>query len=644
MKKSSITPYFVKSLAIACGVFVADLAQADLVHPGLSHKTSDLDRIKYQVEAQLDPWFSSYQEMLKDSKSGYDYEVRGKASFRELGRDNKVNYREWNSDIRAAYYNAIQWYVTGDKRHAEKCVEIFNAWSGLTNVSSGGTFALSGGTAYIMLEAAEIIKSTSDVWSEEDRKKFEAMLVYPGYSTTQEPEGDTTFYWKSYQGDSGRHGNQGLSGLRTVLAMGVFLDNEVMMQRALRYLKGMPHLAEDLPYPSGPPRRDKLVSSNEYADNYKSKKGDKVEDYGFNEQIRYYIWENGQCQESSRDQQHVFFGLGLIQSMAEIAWNQGEDLYAFSDHRLLLGWEYNLKYNISHKHSYPDQKTPWIPTAESGEFIQRDDRTLRWYSKSISPIGISEFSGIRPLFEQSVAHYIGRGVVSQEDAKWTLRARDISIKESGLEKAGWTNDALGWGALTMRRPAGCYGDPVKRIVTHTTDTQTDQEIPQFSMPVLPAIIQAENYDYSPVNGNGRTYFDQTAENKHNIYRKSESVDLFEIANVKKNKQAEEQTNYCLSDISAEEWLTYTLYVPEVGEYEVSLRYLAKNDQAKVQLSFAGEDKTGEVSMPSNIGKALFSDHIISSKVKLEKGVQVMKMTFSGESGVLAVDSIQLIKR
>ena len=272
------------------------------------------------VEAQIDPWYSSYQEMVSDSKSSHDYSVLGDESFTELGRDNRVNYAAWNSDIRAAYYNAIRWYVSGDSRHAEKCIEIFNSWRNLTSVTSNGTTALSGGVAYIMIEAAEIIKSTYDGWPEDEIQDFKDMLVYPGYSNVAVPAGVSrtygSFYWQAYQGDPARHGNQGLSGWRTVMAMGIFLDNEIMYDRALRYIQGLPHRSDDLPYPVGPRTSTGLVSTGDYADTYGTVDGGNIEDYGYNEVMTHYIWENGQCQESSRDQQHTFFGIGLLCSMA----------------------------------------------------------------------------------------------------------------------------------------------------------------------------------------------------------------------------------------------------------------------------------------------------------------------------------------
>jgi hypothetical protein len=278
------------SISIMAFFCTVAAAQQTFVHPGITHKLSDLDRMKYMVEAQIDPWYASYQEMAADSKASYDYEVKGDPSFTELGRDSGVNYSAWNSDIRAAYYNAIQWYVTGDSRHADKAVEIFNSWTNLTSVTSGGTDSLSGGVGYIMIEAAELIKSTYSGWAPAEIDAFKAMLVYPGYSTTSAPSGTKTFYWMSYQGDPGRHGNQGLSGWRTVMAMGIFLDNEIMYDRALRHLKGLPHRSDDLPYPSGPRNRISLNSSNAYYDDYKTTAGSATVDYGFNGVMTYYLW------------------------------------------------------------------------------------------------------------------------------------------------------------------------------------------------------------------------------------------------------------------------------------------------------------------------------------------------------------------
>ncbi|WP_299241796.1 carbohydrate-binding protein [uncultured Aquimarina sp.] len=598
------------------------IMEAQMVHPGISHKKSDLDRMKYMVEAKIDPWYTSYQNMVADSKSSYNYNVQGNESFTLLARDSpRTNYNAWNSDIRAAYYNAIRWYISEDTRHAEKAIEIFKAWSNLKSVTSNGTEALSGGIAHIMIEAAEIIKSTYSGWEESDIQKFKDMLVYPGYSNTTVPSNirsNSTFYWSSYQGDPGRHGNQGLSGWRTVMAMGIFLDNEIMYDRALRYIKGQPHRSDDLSYPSGPRTHTNLIDSGEHVDTYNTSQGNSIPDYGYNEVLTNYIYETGQCQESSRDQAHVMFGLGLLNSMAEMAWNQGDDLYSYEDDRLLLGLEYSLRYNVSYIASYPDQTSPWEPST----FLQGFDRTERWYSKSISPDGIGGFTKNRPNWEMSVGHYIGRGFKSEDEAKWTLRARDRSIDIDGYEQAGWTNDALGWGGLTYRRPSGCYGDPISGFIAG---------LPNYNMNVLPMTIEAENYDYSPVIGDGRTYKDSSEGNSGNQYRTDENVDI----------QTRTGGGYNIGWIASGEWLTYTVYVPETATYDISINYAANNASGKIKFEFGGNDKTGEIPLATTGGMQIWNDLTIKTGITLSKGVQSMKVLASGVSNSFNLNSIKI---
>ncbi|MEI6891840.1 MAG: carbohydrate-binding domain-containing protein [Pontiella sp.] len=596
------------------------LVLSEFVHPGITHKLSDLDRMKYMVEAQRDPWYSSYQEMAAHSMSSYDYTVRGDPSFTELGRDGGPNYSAWNSDIRAAYYNALRWYITGDSRHADKSIEIFNAWTNLTSVTSGGTDSLSGGVAYIMIEAAELIKSTYSGWLEEEINAFQSMLVYPGYSTTEKPSGETSFYWMAYQGDPARHGNQGLSGWRTVMAMGIFLDHRIMYDRALRHLTGLPHRPDDLAYPSGPRIRGALTASTEFVDSYSTSSGSSIEDYGFNGVMTHYIWENGQCQESSRDMQHTFFGIGLICSMAEMAWNQGDDLYSHANDRLLLGLEYNMRYNVSDIQSYPDQPSPWVPTVASGEFIQRDDRTLRWFSKAMSTNAVGGFSVVRPVFELPVAHYVGRGFKTEGDVKWTLRARDKAIELSGYEVAGWANDALGWGALTARRPDYCYGDPILGFLPNG--------LPEYGMHVVPCTIEAENYDYFAVNGEGRTYHDLTSTNTGGAYRSDEGVDITTCS----------EGGYALTDMEAGEWVSYTVYIPETRKYSLSVHYAATNEGA-IRFSFAGREVTTDVILPSTGSVSNWATYTVAQNLMLTNSVQCMRVYVSG--GCVELDRMTL---
>lgn len=619
-----LNPWTIGAIFFAL-IVIFQTTKADFIHPGITNTRSDLDRVKHMVEAQIDPWYSSYQEMAADSKSSYDYTVRGDPSFTVLGRDDGTNYSAWNSDIRAAYYNAIRWYVTGDTRHADKAVEIFNAWKNLEDVTSGGTRALSGAIVYIMIEAAEIIKSTYDGWPESEIQEFKDMLVYPGYSNTEIPAGISrtsgSFYWQAYQGDSVRHGNQGLAGLRAVMAMGVFLDNEIMYDRALRYIQGLPHRPDDLPYPAGPHTATSISSEGEYADTYNYTVGNTIEDYGFNELITNYIWETGQCQESSRDQSHSNFGLGILCAMSEMAWNQGYDLYSHANDRLLLGLEYTTKYNVSYLQSYPDQGNWWIPTIESGEFMEGFNASQRVYSKAMSPINIGGFPGAQPIFETPVGHYVGRGLKSAEELKWTLRARDYAVNTTGFENAGHVNGAVGWGALTERRPDLCYGDPISGF---------SAAFPAFGMPVFPGTIEAENYDYSPVDGEGRTFHDSTAVNSGGAYRVSNGVDVSVCS----------EGGYNIADIEEDEWLSYTVSVESSGSYKLAIRY-ATAEEVAIRFEFDGSDVTGDVILPSTGGATTWASYLVSDDLPLSEGVQSMRVHFPSASASYGLNSLTI---
>lgn len=601
----------------------------EFAHPGISHKKSDLDRLKAMVQAKIDPWYTSYLNLSKESLAQYNYTVRGKKTFTTVTQDG-LNYSAFSSDVKAAYLNAIMWAATGDVRHADKAVEILNAWQNLTCFTGGGTESLNAGrVAWQLIEAAEIIKSTYNGWLPEDIQKFKDMLVYPGYSNVAKPSNLSgilgTFYWRVYQGDCARHGNQDLFGWRVVMSMGIFLDNEIMYDRALRYFTGLSHRADDIPYVSGPPiNSTSPTASNEYCLTY-SRNGEQntIPDYGYNGVLPYFIWENGQCQESSRDQDHAILGLGLISSLAEMAWNQGEDIYSMFNNRILKGYEWALRYNVSNNYSFPDQVTPWEPTVESGEFLQRRDRSGRWFSLKVNPHYESDFISFsrgnfrgdkRPIYEIANAHYDVRMGLDADSMKWTKRALEISNDEVGYETSGWSLDHLGWGGLTFHRTAWMSGDPV----------HFENGLPVYSMPEIPCTIQAVNFDYFTANGQNRTYYDLTPNNDGAIYR-TDAVDIITA-----------DGGYAVNKMEKGEWISYTFKVPVDGEYQISLRHNTTGIGAKIKV-IVDSDLEIESSLPFNIGYEYSSLGVLS----LTKGAKVLRIYVTGESNVTSISQIKL---
>lgn len=166
-------------------IFIAcDYLQSQtFIHPGISHKKSDLDRMKAMVAAGIDLWKSSYNLMASSTYGTYNYIVRGNANNTVLYTVFSMtgyNYNDIKYDGFAAYGNSILWYIPGDERYAKKAVEIFNAWANIKSIKTGGTRSLDAGRViWKMLEAVEIIKSTYSGWNQSDIDKFKAVLVYP---------------------------------------------------------------------------------------------------------------------------------------------------------------------------------------------------------------------------------------------------------------------------------------------------------------------------------------------------------------------------------------------------------------------------------------------------------------------------------
>ncbi len=598
-----------------------NLNAAEFVHPGGMFNRADMDRMRYQVEARIDPWHASFLELQAEPLASHSYTVRGDPGWTTVGRDPAIRRNEFESDVTAAYLNSLMWIVTGDERHAAKCVEIFNTWQNLTEVRGGGTESLNAGLyAWKLVEAAEIIRSTYDGWDPQDLKAFQDMLVYPGYSNTEVPPSlsntNGTFYWRVYRGDPGRHGNQDMIAWRAMITMGVFLDNRIMYDRALRYFTGQPSREDDLPYPSGPSPSGPVVTDNEFFTAFQYRgSANRIPDYGYNGVLEHFIWETGQTQESSRDQAHAMFGLGTAAGIAEVAWTQGDDVWNSLENRLLKGFEFNARYNASYIAAFPDQPDPWEPD----DFIQRTDRTGRWFSKKINPhfesnfvsISRGNFPGVRPIFEQALAHFdvrMGQG----GEAVWTRRARDVAIAQSGYERTGWSLDHPGWGALTFRRPPLTAGDPIQGF--------TDG-VPEFGVHRFPTTIAAVNYDYFPGSGLGRTYLDHTPENRGGHYRPNDAVDI----------EYDPVEGDYLTDMEAGEWLTYTVSVPADGWYRFGVRYSTANDQGAIRFSFGGADVTGAVALPDTGGPTEWEDLIVADSVFLGAGVQAMRVHVAGES-------------
>ena len=263
-----------------------------LIHPGLLHTASDLDRIRQKLAAHAEPWTRGFEVLQRHPQSQSDWKLRGPAPSVVRGSRSCASF---DADGNAAYQNALMWALTGREAHVQKAVEILNAWSVALVEITGRDKELGASLgAFKYVNAAELIRHTYRRWTPSEIARFEKML-----RTVIAPviRDFATF----------ANGNWDAGCEKTLLAIGVFCDDRDLCNRSVNYF---------------------------------------LNGSGNGRLTHYIINPAGQCQESGRDQQHTQLGLAHLAETCEIAWHQGVDLYGASENRLLRGFEYTAKYNL----------------------------------------------------------------------------------------------------------------------------------------------------------------------------------------------------------------------------------------------------------------------------------------------------------
>ena len=356
-------------------VALASPVHAAFKHPGILHTADDLARMKQMVAKGKEPWKSGFDLLKSDEQSQSDYSVRGPFERAGRGPNSNEHVNEIMHDCNAAYQNALMWAITGDEAHAKKAVEILNAWSYTHKQETGQDVQLGAGLwGFKFASAAEILRYTYPKWEEKDVKQTEKMLREVFYPPIKD---FATF----------ANGNWDGACIKTTMAIGVFCDDQEMFDRGVDYF-------------------------------YHGKGDGRLTNYVFDEE--------GQCQESGRDQAHTQLGLGLLCEACEIGWNQGLDMYGAENNRLLKGFEYTAKYNLG----------------EDVPFAEHIDTTGKYHHTQISTDGRGKF---RPVCEMAWNHYHNRRGLQMPETQRVLE----KIRPEGV---AWTSDHPGFGTILFTRP------------------------------------------------------------------------------------------------------------------------------------------------------------------------------------------------
>lgn len=593
------------------------------IHPGISYTQADLDRMRAMVAAKQEPYYSTYLKMKADGFSS-----RG-------GRTGltRINEGQFNGiigvDGRAALQQALIWKIEGDATYANRAVAILNGYKDLVSASSRGTGPLDNGKIYMLIDAAELMRDYSG-WSSADQKAFKDMLVHPGYSTKVIPSShyslddavnDVSFYWNIFNGDSGRHGNQGLFAFRGLMAMGIFMDNDTIYDRAYRKFMSLPHRSDDLSYPSGPPVINYTVGTYSTYEEYSlGARQNTTTDYGYDDELKYYIYENGQCQESFRDQAHTMGGITNCFDLAKMAWNQGDNMFDAYDGRILKGLEWNTRFNLGYRYAnrWPNEEL-FNPTIANGRFLSRLTRCKRWKGLAMATGDRGAECGerVRMLMQYKI-----RMGLPADSIKWIQRAYDVMMDSVGYEigyvAPNWYYEQNGWGHLLSYRGVWQAGDPGRfENRMHVSGTPS----------VPTATLKAVDYDFynNAVSGQNHTFKNNTFV-RSTLYRTDGTVEI-EAGN----------GGYVVTNMETGEWMNYTVNCTQAGRYTVSAVYLASESAALGVAANDGTMETGTLPATTGYQQAAIGD------VQLNIGTNVVRLYVTGKSNVMKMSELKFAK-
>lgn len=382
-----------------------------IVHPGMLHTAADFTFVKSKLDASASPWKEGYDKLNTSTLLNLNYIpspsaklIRGGGTVEEPEPDNYANAMR---DSHAAYQMGLKWRLTGDDRYAVKAVEILNAWARVCKSINGDSnkFLAAGIYGMSFANAAELVRDYAG-WNAVDFTAYKKWMVDVFYSQSID-------FLERHNGVCKSHywTNWDAANMCTILGVGILTDDKAKVEYAITYFKkGL-----------GNGNIDNAVS---YIHNV-------------NGEIL------GQGQESGRDQGHATLVISLLGTFCKMAYNVGEDLFAYKQNKFLALCEYTAKYNYS-------ESTGVFPyTVPFNQYVRNYNANCA-ASETLTVVSAIARGDVRPAWELVYHHYKSKGV----EVKYTKMSAEKIRPEGGGSHYGPNSggyDQLGFGTLMFSR-------------------------------------------------------------------------------------------------------------------------------------------------------------------------------------------------
>jgi hypothetical protein len=373
-----------------------------------------------------------------------------------VDRDNEANADLLWQDAAAAFTLALRWKVEGNTSYADAATAILTSWS--EKLISIGTnddqYLVAGLQGHQLANAGELLRDYIP-FRENGLDKFRTMMVHVFLAKN--------IYFLEHR-DGSEHNvkhffaNWELAQVASILAIGVLTDNTTTWNFAVDYFKNG----------TGNGAINNAITNI-------------VQEPGTGNPL-------GQGQEEGRDQGHSALDFALLGVIGQQAWNQGEDLFAYNNSRILLGLVYPISINVIIFFS-PTHRAEYFARYNLGYDVPFEPYTNGIVS--YTEISHASRGDVRWAWEVLYNHYV---MIKGQKAPWTTQYLNKTYEtfggfepgsgSSGSPRVSGNYDTLGWGTLlyhlnesdvTLIRDSSTTGSAIHRLSTPATSLVKIQE-------------------------------------------------------------------------------------------------------------------------------------------------------------------------
>ncbi len=402
------------------------------LHPGILHTEADFERIRQQL-ADKDVTVTAAYNILKRADYAQSTAATYPVETIVRGGGSGENYINAARGAAIAYQNALRWRIEGNKNCAQHAVDVLMKWARTCKLVSGDSnYALAAGLyGYEFANAAELMRDYEG-WTAADFQLFKEWMLrvwYPkaiGFLRGRNGTWENTGNWGECPGHY--WSNWGLCNALCVASIGILCDDVFLYNQGMSFFKYDQVGTFQDPRTANPILNDGL---NEFLGNLVVTTTEWTGETGAYGRV-------GQMQESGRDIGHAVMALGLAVDLAHVGFNQGDDLFAFMDHRLAAGIEF-----VAAQQQARDD-LPWTT-------YHYADRGLAWWdNRSWKQTTYATGEQIRPYWGTVIGIYEGVKGVEMPFARWAYNKMGYDGGGMGSTSGGY--DHLGYSVLMNTRP------------------------------------------------------------------------------------------------------------------------------------------------------------------------------------------------